>query len=133
MKIEIIKGVVFNDGAIIGTYHPESNTLHCQSRISPRLYKPIAEAIGHKPKYDFGEQNPGTHDSGHPSPAAGMVSGEKPEPGVATPPHETPAAPSPEPPRDPRYGDKTPAWARWLRDTDPEAFEKRFAGRKLEI
>lgn len=36
-----------------------------------------------------------------------------------------------EPEKDPQHGDKTPEWARWLRDTNPEAFEKRFAGRKL--
>jgi len=66
-----------------------------------------------------------------------MVSGEMPGPGVAAPPHETLAAVDdlqpPEPPKDPRFGDKTPEWARWLRETDPEEFEKRFAGRKLVL
>ncbi len=36
----------------------------------------------------------------------------------------------PEPPMDPRMGDKTPAWMQWLRDTHPEDFKKRYQNRK---
>lgn len=149
MKITIEGNAVLADGKQIGTYDPASNTLLCPERISPRLYTPIAAALGRKPQYDFAPAN---------KPVAGMVSEETSERVTRTP-HETPAtapdhedaegaasattaavtpvvaAPaSPslvEPPQDPMFGDKTPAWARWLRDTDPEAFEKRFAGRKL--
>jgi hypothetical protein len=144
MKIELVNGAVLKDGEQIGTYNAETNTVHCPQRISPALYGPIKEAIGKKPNYDFGAPN---------DPPARMVSGEKTNPTPGSP-HETLAADAtvavkpeakklpdateftkayPEPDQDPQFGDKTPAWARWLRDTNPEEFKRRFAGRKLTL
>lgn len=45
-----------------------------------------------------------------------------------------PAPPSfyPEPPQDPRMGDKTPAWRAWFRMTHTQdEYQKRYAGRKV--
>lgn len=35
------------------------------------------------------------------------------------------------PKQDPRMGDKTPAYAKWLAKNKPEEFKKRYAGRKV--
>jgi hypothetical protein len=37
----------------------------------------------------------------------------------------------PEPPMDPRYGDKTPAYAEWLFKFFPDKAAKQYAGRKI--
>jgi hypothetical protein len=38
----------------------------------------------------------------------------------------------PEPPQDPRMGDKTPAWRNWFRMThSQDEYQKRYAGRKV--
>ena len=133
--ITIENGSVKLDGQHIARYDEATDTVSADKRFSPRFYKPIAEALGHQPQYDFGEKN---------TPSAAMVSAENSE-RVPLLPDETPQEESPkakqktksdvnpEPPQDPRFGDKTPAWARWLRETDPEAFEKRFAGRKINL
>ena len=39
----------------------------------------------------------------------------------------------PAPPMDPAMGDKTPAYARWVRDYRPEQFATQYAGRRFSI
>jgi hypothetical protein len=39
----------------------------------------------------------------------------------------------PEPEQDPKFGDKTLAWALWLKRNKPEEFEQRFFGRKIML
>ncbi len=39
----------------------------------------------------------------------------------------------PEPPQDPRHGDRTPEYARWLRDFFPDQFKERYHKRNLEL
>ena len=39
----------------------------------------------------------------------------------------------PEPPMNPRLGDKTPAWMQWLGTYYPEKFKERFKGRKTHL
>lgn len=38
-----------------------------------------------------------------------------------------------EPPQEPHLGDRTPAFARWLRDFFPEQFKERYHKRNLEL
>lgn len=38
-----------------------------------------------------------------------------------------------EPPKSKRYGDRTPAWAAWLRKTDPAEYERRFAEHPVDF
>ena len=59
---------------------------------------------------------------------------EAPAPAPPVPWRQTRANPDfyPEPPQDPRMGDKTPAWRAWFRMTHTQdEYQKRYAGRKV--
>ena len=44
------------------------------------------------------------------------------------------AAEKPQPPAmDPQAGDKTPAYVEWLRDHNPQEFERRYKNRKTHL
>lgn len=58
------------------------------------------------------------------------IAGSTPAPATTSKP--TREIPS-EPPQDPHLGDRTPAFARWLRDYFPDQFKQRYHERRLEL
>lgn len=109
--IELIEGKLFKDGEEIGVYDAERNVLQMPSRPAPALYKSITAAIGQRPEYDFGTENP-------------KVEIHK----------EKPSKKSTEPARTAQAGDKTPKYMQWFRDTYGEVeFLSKYGHRTCEL
>lgn len=130
MNIEIhLKGdALFNGEEQIGVYDAERNVLSMPKRISPKLYTPIAEALGKKPEYDFGTPKPKTEI--HKQRDSSTVERQVGLPGDRS--STLPRAAAPEPTKDLQSGDKTPAYIEWFRvNHSPEEFSARYGHRKF--
>ncbi len=118
MTVALERGVLYAEGRELATYDAGTGTVHSTKRLWTRWHKPIAEAIGSKPRFIFG--------TGLGSPVVQGKSGEA-QPVVAASPDSAPdEVVDPEPARDPRLGDRTPAWAEWLWRNDPQGYAKRY-------
>lgn len=115
MTVALERGVLYADGRELATYDAATGTVQSAKRLSTHWHKPIAEAIGSKPRFIFG--------AGLGSPVVQGKSGEA-QPVVAASPDSAPR--DVEPARDPRLGDRTPAWAEWLQRNDPQGYAKRY-------
>ncbi|CAN5767698.1 hypothetical protein BH09VER1_BH09VER1_45670 [soil metagenome] len=120
MTVALERGVLYAEGREIATYDAEAETVRSVKRLPTRWHKPIAEAVGCKPRFIFG--------AGSGDPAAQGGSGEA-RSVIAASPDSAPEGPwddDPEPERDARLGDRTPEWAEWLRRNDPQGYVKRY-------
>lgn len=130
MKTEIhLKGdALFNGEEQVGVYDAERNVLSMPKRISPKLYAPIAEALGKKPEYDFGTPKTKIH-AEIPQP---FHKGMKDSDAGQVVSLDTALNVPPPPPKDLKSGDKTPAYIEWFRvNHSPEEFAARYGHRKF--
>jgi len=135
MTITIDDGIILRDGVAVGTYNEERNVAWFPKRISTHLYEPLEAAIGRKPELKFASKEEleaadrliGTPVASVPAPGDTVAGGEV-EAGVPVIDREPDSDTAPA--KDPKMGDKTPAFMAWyLAERGEEAFSARYGHR----
>jgi len=128
MTITIDDGIILRDGVAVGTYNEERNVAWFPRRISPSLYAPLEAAIGRKPELKFASKEELEADAAREAGEGFFELGagdfaNREELSSAT-------VQAGEPAKDPKMGDKTPAYMAWyLAERGEEAFAARYGHR----